>query len=189
MRRRRHYFHPFARRNAIHRFLHLHNGSGALQAASINLQRFFSRNALYRLWRSRCGRRRFRRQHFRRRHRSRHRSNCRRVCFIPAYQIGRITVAMPHQNSLCQISPQSHCTEKYDRLVFGYLRQTAAHLIQRNINSSRNSAEREFFGCTGVNQHYAVLLPCQFTPRDHRHCTADYIGSHVSGYGNRIFGR
>ena len=64
-----------------------------------------------------------------------------------------------------------------------------AHFVQRNIDGSRNGAEREFLGRTGIYQHHFILLFYQLAPRDDRHSTADNVRCCIAANSDGVFGR
>lgn len=64
-----------------------------------------------------------------------------------------------------------------------------AHFVQRNIDGSRNGAEREFLGRTGIYQHHFILLFYQLAPRDDRHSTADNVRCYIAANSDGVFGR
>ena len=186
-----HNLHTLAHSNAIHRLLHLHDRSRTLQAASVYLQRFLfgdrcrRRNIVVVSRGSRRSRRRVTscRSRWRRQRRC-----CHGIGLITTYQIAHIAITASHQDAQGQITTQTHSTEKHYRLVRRYLCQMLAHFIQRNINSSRNGAERELLGRTGIYQHHFILLFHQLAPRDDGHSTANNIRCHISANGDGVFG-
>lgn len=109
------------------------------------------------------------------------------VGLITTHQIAHIAIAAPHQDAQGQITAQTHSTESTTGLSVG-ISAKCSHFVQRNIDGSRNGAERN---SSGVRVSISITLSFfhQLAPRDDGHCTADNVRCYIAANSDGVFGR